>query len=101
MYKNAVAFVSFSLWESFGWTLAEAYLQNLPIIATETGILSYVKDQSGIYIYSTEEELISLLRRTQFPETDYDGTVLSRRFFQVVIPETVKQSKNNQHRLAK
>lgn len=72
VYERAAAYVSFALYESYGWTLAEAFTLGLPIISRATGIIPYIRDQKGVFVYETEQELSSFLDMEFFPKTGYD-----------------------------
>lgn len=75
VYEHASAYVSFSHMESFGWSLAEAFYLGLPIIAREVGFLTYVKDQPGIHIYQSEDELLALLAHPDYRHCQHDDRV--------------------------
>lgn len=72
VYEHAAGYVSFAFYESYGWTLAEAFTSGLPIIARETGIMPYIKQQTGVHLYENEEQLKELLRRDDFDKPNYD-----------------------------
>ncbi len=72
VYANASAYVSFALYESWGWSLAESYYLKIPIISRNTGMLSYVSDEKGIYIYESEDELDSFLTLMEFEKPQYN-----------------------------
>lgn len=84
-YDHASAYVSFSYMESFGWSLAEAFYLGLPIIAREVGFLTYVDKQPGIHIFSSEDELRTLLGRTVYKPHPHDDAVFRENAFPVVI----------------
>lgn len=85
VYERATAYVSFAYYESYGWTLAEAFALKLPIIARETGIMPFIKNQSGIFLYETEEELRSLLCLDHFPSPNYDEAFFLDNSYPVVL----------------
>src|SRR6266850_496079 len=75
VYKRAAAYISLSTYESFGWSLAEAFFMGLPIVSRRTGIIAFVADQPGIHTYSNDEELWEILRRAEFRKPSYDRSV--------------------------
>lgn len=86
-YDHATAYVSLSRAESFGWSLAEAFYSDLPIITREVGFIGYVKDQEGINLYETEEQLEQLLKETHYRKIPYDDGVFRENAF----PQAVKR----------
>lgn len=87
LYAKASAYVSFSHVESFGWSLAEAFYSNLPIITRNVGFITYVKEQSGISVYETDEQLRDLLKRDDYRKIDYDDSL----FVQNAFPEVIRR----------
>ena len=85
VYEHATAYVSFSHVESFGWSLAEAFYLGLPILAQEVGFLTYVKEQPGIHIYSSEDELRTHLGRMDYKRQPHDDAVFRENAFPLVI----------------
>lgn len=85
VYQRATAYVSFAFYESYGWTLAEAFALNLPIIARETGIMPYIKQKKGVFLYQTEEELQKLLALDTFPKPEYDETFFIENSYRAVL----------------
>lgn len=85
VYEHAAAYVSFAYYESYGWTLAEAFALQIPIIARETGIMPYIKAQAGIYIYENDDELSGLLKMNQFPRPNYDETFFVNNSYPAVL----------------
>lgn len=85
VYEHATAYVSFAFYESYGWTLAEAFALGLPIIARETGIMSYIKNQEGIHLYETEEQLSCLLKMDHFPKPHYDESFFIENSYPAVL----------------
>lgn len=85
IYEKASAYVSFSHVESFGWSLAEAFYSGLPIITREVGFITYVKEQKGISIYKTDDELERLLQQDSYQRASYDDTVFVQNAFPAVI----------------
>jgi len=64
--------VSFAFYESFGWTLAEAYFMDKPIISRKTGIIDYVSGEQGIHVYESEDQLKTLLSTCDLMPPHYD-----------------------------
>lgn len=90
VYEHATAYVSFAFYESYGWTLAEAYTLGLPIIARETGLMSYIKDEPGIYIYDNEADLARLLANDHYPRPVRDDRYFTDNSYAAVIARLVK-----------
>jgi glycosyltransferase involved in cell wall biosynthesis len=84
-YEHASAYVSFSHLESFGWSLAEAFYNGLPIISREVGFLTHVKEQPGIHIYDNEDMLRKLLKSPLYERHHYDDTVFVENTYSHVI----------------
>lgn len=87
LYDNASAYISFSHVESFGWSLAEAFYSGLPIITREVGFITYVKEQAGINVYETDEQLQTLLERDDYGKVEYDDQL----FVQNAFPEVIRR----------
>ncbi|MFZ2192650.1 MAG: hypothetical protein WAV31_00195 [Candidatus Moraniibacteriota bacterium] len=67
LYKNTLAYISFSRKEGFGWSIADALLYQKSIISKKVGVLSYYKKPpEGVFFYKNKEELISLTKKTDF-----------------------------------
>jgi glycosyltransferase involved in cell wall biosynthesis len=94
VYRNATAYVSFSEWESFGWTLCEAFYQGLPIISAKVGMISYVANHPGVYVYKDEEELTELLGRREFARPVFDTSLIDNRTYQRVITALVTEARS-------
>lgn len=92
VYEHATAYVSFAFYESYGWTLAEAFSLGLPIIARETGIMPYIKHQAGVHLYETEAELCSLLKMDHFPKPQYDERFFVENSYPAVLARLAKRS---------
>lgn len=92
VYEHASAYVSFAFYESYGWTLAEAFTLGLPIIARETGLMPYIKDQAGIHIYQTEEELRAYLKRSEFPRPQHDETYFLENSYAQVLRRLARKA---------
>ena len=71
--KLANIFVMPSLWEGFGISILEAYLNELPVLATKVdGIVEVVKDpETGILVDSKDERLLAA-EIMRFYEGAYD-----------------------------
>jgi glycosyltransferase involved in cell wall biosynthesis len=95
VYRNATAFVSFSQWESFGWTLAEAFLHDLPIIASNTGLITYIPPTPGLHRYRDDTELATILALSDFGKPAYNHDLLLNRTFAKVIPACVEAARLN------
>ncbi len=72
VYQQASAYVSFAYYESFGWTLAEAYFMDKPIISRKTGIIGYIMGEPGIRVYETEDDLIDIIEKCEFMAPQYE-----------------------------
>ncbi|MFZ2188492.1 MAG: hypothetical protein WAV73_02960 [Candidatus Moraniibacteriota bacterium] len=67
LYENALAYVSFSRKEGFGWSIADALLHQKPILSRQVGVLSYYeKVPDGVFIYKDREDLVKIARNTNF-----------------------------------
>jgi len=67
IYENAMAYISFSRKEGFGWSIADALLCQKPIISRRVGVLSYYKKPpEGLFFYKNEKELIKIIKKTDF-----------------------------------
>ena len=89
VYRKAAAYVSFSTYESFGWSLAEAFFMNLPVVSRRTGIVPFVEEQEGIHVYETDEELMQLLARCEFIRPTYDRTVFAEHSYRAALEGAV------------
>jgi glycosyltransferase involved in cell wall biosynthesis len=92
VYEHATAYVSFAYYESYGWTLAEAYTLGLPIIARETGLMGYIKNEPGVYLYSSESELSTHLARKDFPRPSREDHFFTDNSYAKVIARIVAKS---------
>lgn len=92
VYEHASAYVSFSLSESMGWSMMEAFYIGLPIISREVGLVSYIEDQPGITIYRDEAELIEQIGRSDFATTQYDYAYLDQNSFEHVFERILAQA---------
>lgn len=61
LYAKASGYVSFSRREGFGWAVADALLNGLPVLTRKTGCIHFVQGQPGVTIYDSETELRSCL----------------------------------------
>lgn len=67
LYENALAYISFSRKEGFGWSIADALLCQKPIISRKVGVLSYYrKPPEGIFIYENEKDLVGIVKKNDF-----------------------------------
>ena len=67
LYKNALAYISFSKKEGFGWSIADALLYQKPIISRIVGVLSYYKKPpEGIFFYKNKNKLIKITKTIDF-----------------------------------
>lgn len=67
LYENALAYVSFSRKEGFGWSIADALLFRKPIISRNVGVLSYYeKPPQGLFIYEDEKKLLEITKKNDF-----------------------------------
>lgn len=90
-YGEAVAYISFSNKESFGWSLAEAFYSDLPIISKEVGFLTYVKEQQGVNIYETEDELVGFLRKSDYQRSKYDDSLFKNNTYPLAIGKILSE----------
>jgi glycosyltransferase involved in cell wall biosynthesis len=80
LHENALAYISFSRKEGFGWSIADALLYQKPILSRNVGVLTYYKKPvKGIFIYKNEKELIKISRAVNFSKIkpNYDLTFIS------------------------
>ncbi|MCP5190679.1 MAG: glycosyltransferase [Pseudomonadales bacterium] len=90
VYENASAYVSFSLSESMGWSIMEAFYIGLPIISREVGVVSYLINQPGIAVYRDEKELVERLRQPGFAAPHYDHTYFEQNSFDHVFERVIE-----------
>ena len=83
LYEKALAYISFSREESFGWSLADAIMFDKPIISRSVGVISSLdQDQKGLHIYRNAVELKDLLKRDSFENVNYDKSIFSPEIFE-------------------
>ncbi len=63
LYRSASGYVSFSRREGFGWSIADALLNGLPVASRLTGCVHFVAGQRGISLYDDETALEVLLKK--------------------------------------
>lgn len=85
LYEHASAFVSFSTYESFGWTLAESFFSNIPIISRKTGFLDYIYNQKGIHIYENEQEVFDYLSLKNLTPPEYSYELFEQNSYKKII----------------
>lgn len=78
LYSKAEAYISFSLSESFGWSLADAIFFDLPIITRNVGIITLFSKQKGIYVYENEDDLVKYLSISGFLKPKYDKKIFNK-----------------------
>ena len=83
LYQMASTYISFSREESFSWSIADAMLFDKPIISRRVGVLSsFARNQKGLYLYETKQELRELLSNTSFDCDAYDKSHFSQKRFE-------------------
>ena len=83
LYEHATAYVSFSREESFGWSLADAIMFDMPIISRRIGIISSLEPkQKGLYLYKNTKDLHDLLKSANFEKGDYEKDFFSPKLFE-------------------
>ena len=92
LYRNATAYVSFSLSEGYGWSVADAFMYDLPIISRDTGIVTLIRDQPGIHVYRDERELADYLRQTAFATPDYDKSLFDDLSYRTAIDDIMSRA---------
>ena len=91
LYENATAYVSFSRSEGLGWSVADAFMFDLPIISRKTGFVTFIKEQAGVHLYDNEKTLEGLLDGGKLESPQYDKSILDKysyeRLFESLLEE--------------
>lgn len=58
LYENCTGYISFSREEGFGWAMADALVQQKPIISRPVGVMTYYS-QEQYYAYANSQELLA------------------------------------------
>lgn len=78
LYEKAAGYVSFSRSEGLGWSVADAFMFDLPIISRNTGFVTFIAGQKGVNLYKDEETLQALLQREILETPNYDKSILKK-----------------------
>lgn len=59
LYERASAYICFSRFEGFAFSVLDAYLMDLPVFSGEFGIVTVIKDQPGVHRFADIPELVA------------------------------------------
>lgn len=90
VYEHAYAYISFSHSEGLGWAIAEAFYSGLPIITREVGVVTYIKNQPGVFVYHDEEELFHRVQSLDVARPDYDTRYLDQHSFDKIFERIIE-----------
>ncbi len=92
LYRKARAYICFSLSEGYGWSIADAFMFDLPIISRDIGIVTMIKNQTGIYMYQDEQELKNYISQANFIKPEYNKSIFSDYSYERIIHQIVPES---------
>ena len=63
LYERCQSYVSFSRYEGYGWSLADALIYGAPVISRRIGVLTFYEEEPGLYFYESVSELHQMLEQ--------------------------------------
>jgi len=91
LYEHCKAYVSFSRFEGYGWSLADALIHRVPIITRNVGVITHFPASDGIYLYEAQSTLVELLQRTDLQASHVSLEQFEPKHFAQALEALVRQ----------